>query len=340
MNVYKLTADTNYRSVMDMNNAWGHTLRWFRGGTHEASWVPLPLVLNPHEAKLPHGDLFGFNNTLPILTERAVATLRDVIEKTGELLPLDCREEALYGFNVTSVLKDALDVEHTEAGRFSDGSLGHITKHAFHADAIRDVFVFRVKQQPAHIYATDKFVKIVEQAGLKGFTFKFVWSSDYEIAPHLSGTVSSVTKEPDVREEEIPADQIQVIKGASEEAAEYLRLTGQETAKEVVRYIASAVTHLREHPLVKDEESRHAAMLGALFGEQVVRTYGWSWAQVGDERMAYAVVAPDKSVYIEPLQYVWQLLLDKDKDSTVLLLFNMLADAQPNARSGAYWRVG
>lgn len=299
------------------------------------------MVYNPYEATLPRGDYFGFKGGLPIFTERAVSALRGVIEQTGELLPVECSEEALYGFNVTTVLEDALDVEHTEAGRFSDGSLAHITKYAFHAGAVRDLLVFRVKQQPSDIYVTDAFIGLVERATLKGFAFKSVWSSQGELAHRVPReTVFSEAEEPDMQEEEIPAGDIEVVKGATDEATRYLRLMGRETPKEVVERITSAVTYLREHPLVKDEESRHAVMLGALFGEQVVYAYGWAWAQVGTaERMAFAVVALDRSVYIEPLQFVWQYLIDKERDITLLLTFNMLARPHPTAEDGSYTPV-
>jgi hypothetical protein len=49
-----------------------------------------------------------------------------------------------------------------------------------------------------------------------------------------------------------------------------------------------------------------------------------------------AILAPDKSVYIEPLQYAWQFLIDKEADLTIELLFNMLAKPHPRAKPGDY----
>ena len=141
----------------------------------------------------------------------------------------------------------------------------------------------------------------------------------------------------EVQEEEISAEDMGVIAGMQTEANEYLKLTGRETPKEVVVRISAAVEALRVNPLEHEEETRHATMLGALFGEQVVRAYGWSWAEIGTlEQINIAVVAPDRSLYLEPLQFVWSYLADKDREMTLLLTFNMLSRAHPGAARGSY----
>ncbi len=325
---------------MSVGDAWKHTLWWFRGESRADAWIPLPVVYNTYEAKLPRGDYPDFKPVLPTFTTQAVDKLRNFIEETGELLPVICDEEPLHAFNITTVRDDVLDLEQTEASRFSTGHPAHITKYVFFPEALRDTSFFRIERAPSGIYVTDSVVKAVKAAGLKGFSFELVWSSTGETAtpaPTTEAAVIELESKATVYEEALPAEDLGVLSGAAQEALEYLHLTGREEPKAVVQHLAAGVDELRKNPLSREEETRHAAMLGALFGTQVVRAYGWSWAQIGDdERMAYAVVAPNKSVYLEPLQFVWQFLIDKEKDSTILLLFNMLANPQPGMQAGGY----
>lgn len=342
MNVYRLGADHRYQGLMSVGDTWKHTIWWFRGESRADTWVPLPVVYNAYEAKLPRGDQPGFRGC-PILTTRATDTLRTQIAETGELLPLMCDEEPLQAFNVTTVRDDVLDLEQTEAGRFSTGHLAHTTKYVFFPEALRDATFFRIEQTPSGVYVTDSVVKTVRDAGLQGFAFELVWSSDNELAapePKPEVLAAESQADADVREEALPSDDLEVLSGAAQEALDYLHLTGREEPKLIVKLIAAGVDELRKYPLEQPEEARHAAMLGALFGVQVVRAYAWEWAQIGsDERLEYAVAAPDRSMYLEPLHFIWQFLMGKDRDSTVQLLFNMLERPHPEMQAGDYQLV-
>ena len=69
--------------------------------------------------------------------------------------------------------------------------------------------------------------------------------------------------------------------------------------------------------------------LGAVWGEQLVRAFGWEWRMVtfhehGDTT-APGVLSPDRSLAVYPIHFVMGCLQDSTVDTTILLAFNMLA---------------
>jgi hypothetical protein len=69
--------------------------------------------------------------------------------------------------------------------------------------------------------------------------------------------------------------------------------------------------------------------LGAVWGEQLVRRFGWEWRMVtfhehGDTT-APGVLSPDRSLAVYPIHFVMGCLQDSTVDTTILLAFNMLA---------------
>ena len=81
--------------------------------------------------------------------------------------------------------------------------------------------------------------------------------------------------------------------------------------------------------------------LGSLWGEQLVRQFGWEWKLItshehGDSK-APGVVSPDRSLAIYPIHFIIGCLNDPSVDATILLSFNMLQESQTNdSKQGAY----
>jgi hypothetical protein len=70
--------------------------------------------------------------------------------------------------------------------------------------------------------------------------------------------------------------------------------------------------------------------LGSLWGEQLVREFGWEWRMIifhehGDKQ-APAVVSPDRSYVIYPIHFIIGCMQDASVDATILLSFNMMRD--------------
>ena len=66
--------------------------------------------------------------------------------------------------------------------------------------------------------------------------------------------------------------------------------------------------------------------LGFLWGNQLVRRFGWVWTRIQDNgQETFAVVSPDRAIAVYPTQFLRVCLDDPRVDCTIMLAFNMLA---------------
>ena len=68
--------------------------------------------------------------------------------------------------------------------------------------------------------------------------------------------------------------------------------------------------------------------LGSLWGEQLVRSFGWEWRMItfhshGDTN-APGVLSPDRALAVYPIHFLIGCLRDPDVDATIMLSYNML----------------
>ena len=100
------------------------------------------------------------------------------------------------------------------------------------------------------------------------------------------------------------------------------------------------------------EADEAAIALGALWGEQLTRAFGWSWVtltetepdveedadEADDEHVG--VVPADRRYLVFPTYFI-RGLLEPDADVTALLTFNLIAAGNlPPAESGEYIELG
>lgn len=68
-----------------------------------------------------------------------------------------------------------------------------------------------------------------------------------------------------------------------------------------------------------------ALSLGIIWGDQLVRQFGWEWTCLQtDGQDLYAVVSPDRSLAVYPTYFIKACLDDPYADCTAMLAFNML----------------
>jgi hypothetical protein len=157
-------------------------------------WFPVKIVVDEYSHSHPPGDypyLYGPGTfpVTPIFSRQAAEALADLLEGNGELLPLVCDFGRYYAFNLTREV-EALDEERSKFTLYSelyddlgdDADFQVITQFAFHPDLIKDLDIFKLpkrnrKNMPL---VTDRFVQRVQDANLKGFAFKLLWSSENE----------------------------------------------------------------------------------------------------------------------------------------------------------------
>jgi hypothetical protein len=81
--------------------------------------------------------------------------------------------------------------------------------------------------------------------------------------------------------------------------------------------------------------------LGSLWGQQLVRKFGWEWKMVTfhehDDSTAPGVLSPDRSLAVYPIHFVIGCLEDANVDATIMLSYNMLkAGDTGNVEAGEY----
>jgi hypothetical protein len=107
----------------------------------------------------------------------AVAALRDVFGRSGELLPLESADGEFYIFNVLATV-DCLDESASKGRRFPSGRFMWIHEHVFSPERVGAAEIFKIPQLALgpHVYVTSRFVESVERSGLTGFAPVEVWS--------------------------------------------------------------------------------------------------------------------------------------------------------------------
>jgi hypothetical protein len=147
-----------------------------------AEWKPWKIIrayTTPGNLTKPLGDRAGidFKSDPMVLSRRALNVLLPHIGSFGQALPLGFDDAEYFLFNVTNIV-DALDEAACEVWRFpSSGRIGQIIHYSFRPDAVRDQLMFKIPQQPkGFAFVTDRFVELVERAGLTGFAFERLWS--------------------------------------------------------------------------------------------------------------------------------------------------------------------
>jgi hypothetical protein len=188
MRVHVLRGDPDHYKCLMMYNStelYPFSSR-FNGKPIKGRWIDVKMIWDT--ARVPKGDYPSLHPNIPVFNQKAVTALKYLLEENGEIFPTVCGGERLFFFNVTRVI-DALNESESEVIRFNNSSkVLDIDRYSFYEKKLIGASIFRIPQFLDWIYVTDIFVKRVESAGLKGFWFPLVWSSDPgdrdQIPPH------------------------------------------------------------------------------------------------------------------------------------------------------------
>ncbi len=175
-------------------------------GSVSATWIP------PKVKVLQPMDFPSFG--LPIVSRRAIEALRDLPSGTWEFLPLVCDEGEYYFMNVLRVADEALDMANSEMRTIAGTSRVTIERHAFNADRLAGLAVFKLSLDYATVFVTDAFVDRAAAAGLTGLDPQLIWSSDQ--TPACSEAPS-----------QLPIDTILALSGYERQEALREHLTGK-----------------------------------------------------------------------------------------------------------------
>jgi hypothetical protein len=144
-----------------------------------------------------------------------------------------------------------------------------------------------------------------------------------------------------ITEEPLPSDVRASIPGAAKEGAALVGVSLDDEPIRIIEAINEFVAKPKKGSWFKriDNWNDRAMPLGALWGTQMVRRFGWDWTFVVDREedfKAIAVFHRNRSVGIYPFDYVFGCL-ESDVYPTILLAYNMLeAGSIPTGDARAY----
>jgi hypothetical protein len=151
----------------------------FDGSSRKEGWKP-PRVVRDRATKrssckpadLPFGS-GGF-----YMRRSGLDALRDVLEKHGEILPLATDDGVELWVHNVMVVIDALDKERSILEPIEGTDIVKLRDPVFIESSIGDAEIFMLATKPHRVYYTDRFVKRVKAAKLKGTDFFKRWSSE------------------------------------------------------------------------------------------------------------------------------------------------------------------
>lgn len=152
--------------------------RQFDGRSLAETWKSIEIAAADEPD--PQADLADFSllGTEPVLSDRAVEVLADLLKRSGEVLPLRYARTGYVLFNVTRVL-DALDEGRSVLRRFPTGRVMAIQSYVFRQEVVESYPIFKITQFPrAYVFVTEEFVTRVHDAGLTGFSPKLLWEGE------------------------------------------------------------------------------------------------------------------------------------------------------------------
>jgi hypothetical protein len=139
-------------------------------------------------------------------------------------------------------------------------------------------------------------------------------------------------------ERRVPEEALAAIVECAGEAADELGLTESDEPRAVVEAIDEYLHEIQQTLQNKGNSARAPAestpgvedlslTLASLWGQQLVRQFGWQWGSVvfhdADEAEAVGVFSPDRSLAIYPFYFLYQCLTEFIP-VTILLAFDVL----------------
>lgn len=140
-------------------------------------WIapPMRLVHEDEGKRLSESDSPWLGSHALIFRARAARALDNILQRYGELLPVECNEADMSIYNVTRVI-DALDEQASSLVRIPSGRLMTIQRYAFRAEVVRDVDIFKIPNlRVSPTYVSHRFVEFWRSSGLTGLEFKRLW---------------------------------------------------------------------------------------------------------------------------------------------------------------------
>lgn len=175
MRIWKLDSDVdNYAYLIPEKDQDQEKVN-FCGEKLGNNWIPVRFKFG---GEIQLGDCPDLNASAPVFSEKAVEILKDLIEDSVEILPLQTKIGSYYAINVIDIL-DCIDYSNSKFVKFkSSNRIMVFEKYAFHLGCVQERNIFKIIDEPGkRAFVSDTFRERVLNSGLKGFQFTLVWDS-------------------------------------------------------------------------------------------------------------------------------------------------------------------
>lgn len=150
----------------------------FDGTPKASSWKPVAVRRVRADERRPfkRSDFPWLAGCALVMRRSAVDALRDMLDATGELLPLSTDDGVeLFVLNARTI--DAMDEAASSVIKYpGTDRIMRIKSIAFEASRIEGIDLFRLPHRASATYVSSRFVERVQEAGLRGLSFEKVWS--------------------------------------------------------------------------------------------------------------------------------------------------------------------
>lgn len=175
--IYEPVVAEGYEWVIAVDDRDFETFAEFDGAPRSSSWTPIKVRRTKGDEHKPGhpSDFPWLGSSSLVFRRRAVDELRDLLEASGEVLPL-ATEDDVELFVLNAQLVNALDEERASLIKFpGTNRIMHIQKLALVERKIEGLDLFRLPHRGSPTYVSQRFVDRVNAAGLVGLRFDRVW---------------------------------------------------------------------------------------------------------------------------------------------------------------------
>ena len=354
MKFYRYCPDGAYSSVgFQREDQFLLRMMYWETDSRKDNWTPRRLRLVRSERQFGDFPCLTSSSKVPIFSLRAWRILEPLIghccEPLEVILPSD---EKFFLINMMEKI-DCVDLERSQHNApDDDGAITWIHKFALREEMLVGKHLFNNGVWDSNdLLVDDVFRHAVESNGLEGLLFEdlpLVGDDEPSKAEKETPVRDSALSSPSIKEQSIDEQTLYDIGQSVEITAEALGLHWESASPNaLVEAVDTFVYEWQKgnRPPV-DPQIDLPLMLGSLWGQQLVRAFGWEWTGVTfpDETKKMAqgigVVPPDRSMLILPFNFIYQCM-DHGMPVTILLSFNMLADGSriPAFPEGAFYNI-
>lgn len=178
MKIYEIVPDPDmYDSLYYVNDNDYRIANHFLGYRHydkaPETWRAIPVAIE----KMDKQGEFPSLSTAIVFSNKALQILKPLIEKSVEFLPLQCYSGEFVILKPPSI--NCLDYECARVRRFpSSGRVMDVLSYAFKIESLNNKNIFKIPEQKARVYVSQKFKDCVEGNKLEGLIFREIYSEE------------------------------------------------------------------------------------------------------------------------------------------------------------------